>query len=465
MINVQCSIRGLLLLVNVMLVMGVASAQTVTQRLQKAFLQFENDSQLQHAISSLYVIDAKTGQVVFDRNSQKGLAPASTQKIITSVTAFELLGKGYKYKTEVGVIATSSGPSLYIKPSGDPTFGSWRWSSTNEKSILAGIVKGFSAVKSNINSIVMISQAGWSTQQIPDGWIWQDIANYYGAGAGALNWRENQFDIKLKSGTRTGDKVEIVVTEPALHDHTLISEAVAAKAGSGDNAYIYFPVSGKKGIVRGTIPVNQDNFTISGAMPDPPAQFVERLRENVLETKATDLSWIILEQDTETSPTILFTHYSPTLDSVIYWFNKKSINLYGEALIKTFAYEKQGFGSTDSGVAIVRKFWKDKGLDEDELNIYDGSGLSPLNRVTTHAQVEILKYARTKDWFPYFLQSLPEYNGMTMKSGTISDVKGFCGYHQAKDGREYIFSFLVNNYSGKTSPVVGKMFKVLDVLK
>ncbi len=465
MINVQCSIRGLLLLVNVMLVMGVASAQTVTQRLQKAFLQFENDSQLQHAISSLYVIDAKTGQVVFDRNSQKGLAPASTQKIITSVTAFELLGKGYKYKTEVGIIANSSGPSLYIKPSGDPTFGSWRWSSTNEKSILAGIVKEFSAVKSKINSIVMISQAGWSTQQIPDGWIWQDIANYYGAGAGALNWRENQFDIKLKSGTRTGDKVEIVVTEPALHDHTLISEAVAAKAGSGDNAYIYFPVSGKKGIVRGTIPVNQDNFTISGAMPDPPAQFVERLRENVLETKATDLSWIILEQDTETSPTILFTHYSPTLDSVIYWFNKKSINLYGEALIKTFAYEKQGFGSTDSGVAIVRKFWTDKGLDEDELNIYDGSGLSPLNRVTTHAQVEILKYARTKDWFPYFLQSLPEYNGMTMKSGTISDVKGFCGYHQAKDGREYIFSFLVNNYNGKTSPVVGKMFKVLDVLK
>ena len=31
---------------------------------------------------------------------------------------------------------------------------------------------------------------------------------------------------------------------------------------------------------------------------------------------------------------------SPALDSIIYWFNKKSINLYGEALIKTFAYEK-----------------------------------------------------------------------------------------------------------------------------
>ncbi|HEX3168481.1 MAG TPA: D-alanyl-D-alanine carboxypeptidase, partial [Chitinophagaceae bacterium] len=64
--------------------------QTITQKLQKAFTAFEKDSQLKHGISSLYVIDATTGKVVFDKNSQIGLAPASTQKIITSVTAFEL---------------------------------------------------------------------------------------------------------------------------------------------------------------------------------------------------------------------------------------------------------------------------------------------------------------------------------------------------------------------------------------
>ena len=52
-----------------------------------------------------------------------------------------------------------------------------------------------------------------------------------------------------------------------------------------------------------------------------------------------------------------------------------------------------------------------------------------------------------------------------MKSGTISDVKAFCGYHKAKNGSEYIFSFLVNNYNGKASALVDKMYKVLDVLK
>ena len=52
-----------------------------------------------------------------------------------------------------------------------------------------------------------------------------------------------------------------------------------------------------------------------------------------------------------------------------------------------------------------------------------------------------------------------------MKSGTINDVKGFCGYHRSKDGNEYVFSFLVNNYSGRASQLVNKMYKVLDILK
>ena len=54
---------------------------------------------------------------------------------------------------------------------------------------------------------------------------------------------------------------------------------------------------------------------------------------------------------------------------------------------------------------------------------------------------------------------------MKIKSGTIRGVKGFCGYHKAKNGKEYIFSFLVNNYNGSPSTLVSKMYKVLDVLK
>jgi serine-type D-Ala-D-Ala carboxypeptidase/endopeptidase (penicillin-binding protein 4) len=443
-------------------------AQTVSQKLQTAFTAFEKDEQLKHAISSLYVIDAKTGQVVFDKNAQIGLAPASTQKIITSVTAFELLGKEYRYKTEF----FSFRKGLYVlENNGDPTFGSWRYKQTVDTIIFASILNRFKAKfkNSRIESWNIITQQKQS-DKIPDGWIYQDIGNYYGSASRTLSWKENQTNIIFKPGEKEGDDAPIdTVLTPRWSWYW--NNCKTGKKGSGDNAYVYFVPGERKSVVKGTVPAGEKTFTISATDYKPEFTFLLSFLEY---TEKSDLFTGEVEfhefpassaYSLSAMKDALYTHYSPSLDSIIYWFNKKSINLYGEALIKTFAYEKQGFGSTDSGVAIVKKFWKGKGLDEDELNIYDGSGLSPMNRVTTHAQVEILKYAKTKDWYPYFLKSLPEYNGITMKSGTIGDVKGFCGYHKAKDGREYIFSFLVNNYSGKTSGVVGKMYKVLDELK
>ncbi len=461
-----------------MLLTGI-SAQTVMQRLQKAFRQFESDSQLKHAISSLYIIDAKTGQVVFDKNSQVGLAPASTQKIITAATAFELLGKEYRYKTEFGYQGSITGRKLngriYALGSGDPTLGSWRYESTKEEGVIKRIIDAIQNLKIDTTEYLMfVEDRKFEVNNIPDGWIWQDIGNYYGAGAAALNWRENQYDIVLKSGKNIGDDVEIKGIKPYFYkEYEIESKLSAAAKGSGDNAYIYFPLGNMSSVINGTIPFGEDRFTISGAIPNPAFEFQSRMIDTVRKAGIAIIfdkhPMFNIADDFPTVYTdkgkVFHTEYSPPLDSIIYWFLKKSVNLYGEALIKTFAYEKQAIGSTDSGIAIVKKFWMTKGLDEDELNIYDGSGLSPLNRITTHAQVEVLKYAKTKDWFKYFYDALPEYNGMKMKSGTISDVKGFCGYHKAKDGKEYIFSFLVNNYSEKTSGVVNKMYKVLDELK
>ncbi|HEU5164989.1 MAG TPA: D-alanyl-D-alanine carboxypeptidase/D-alanyl-D-alanine-endopeptidase [Chitinophagaceae bacterium] len=441
--------------------------QSVTQKLQKAFTAFEKDSQMKHAISSLYVIDAKTGQVVFDKNSQIGLAPASTQKIITSVTAFELLGKDYRYKTEFGIINKESSSILCVKPSGDPTLGSWRWQSTKEQEVLKRVISSIRKTDLKNSEAVLIYAQGWNSEQIPDAWIWQDLGNYYGSGAGILNWRENQFDLVLKSGKSIGDRVEIVLLDPQLYSYQINSLATSAATGTGDNAYIYLPLDPSQAYIRGTIPVNESRFIISGAMVNPANQFIETLADSLKDRfkQPRYLSSVFLNESLNKDVKIIHTEFSPALDSIIYWFNKKSINLYGEALVKTIAYEKKGSGSTDSGVVIVQNFWKEKGLDEDELGIVDGSGLSPLNRVTTHSQVEILKYAKTKDWFPYFYNSLPEYNGMSMKSGTIRGVKGFCGYQKAKNGKEYIFSFLVNNYNGSSSSLVNKMYKVLDILK
>lgn len=446
-------------------------AQTITAKLQKAFSAFEKDPQMTHAIASLYVIDAKTGAVIYEKNANYGLAPASTQKTFTSTAALELLGQDYRYRTEIGLTEVSPGfHDIVVRGSGDPTFGSFRFAGSKPEKIMSDLITKLSTsdFKGGLR-FVQIDNSIFETKNIPDGWIWGDIGNYYGAGAAGLNWRENQYDLSLKSAGIRGTKVEVISLNGRTDLKTAFnSEVTAAPKGTGDNAYIYLPTGNNMYTVRGTIPVLENDFSISGAIVEPASWFAKDLGDKVKAGQkpllGSDLStYQVSKVGDDFKP--VYTYKSPALDSIVYWFLQKSINLYGECLLKTIAAEQQGIGRTDSGVAILKRFWQDKGIDPDELNIYDGSGLSPLNRVTTHAEVMALKYAKTRPWYPAFYQALPEYNGMKMKSGTISDVKGYCGYHTAKDGKEYIFSILVNNYSGTTSGVVSKMFKVLDSLK
>ena len=460
------------------LLIGVFSfGQTISLKLDAAIKNIEADAQFKHAILSMYVVDSKTGKVIFDKNAQIGLAPASCQKVVTSVSAFEMLGKDFRYKTELALEGEIKNEilagNIYLIGYGDPTLGSWRWKNTSEREVLNSLVAAIEkkGIK-KINGNVFGYDRKWDSNNTPRGWVWEDIGNYYGAGASSLNWRENQYDIILKAGKKICDKATIEKIVPMLEDVGLYSEVVTAKKGSGDNAYIYLPPYGMSGYVRGTIPLGENNFTISGAMPNAAEQLTLTF---VNELKAKNISGVLFagsyngieveKKDIPTNPTTIFIISSPPLDSINYWFLKKSINLYGEAFVKTIAYEKTKFGSTDTGVAIIKNFWKEKGIETSALNIIDGSGLSPGNRVTTNALVTVMQYAKQQKWFASFYNALPEINGIKMKDGYINGVRSYTGYIKSKNATEYTFSFIVNNFDGSAGTVREKMWRVLDILK
>ena len=162
---------------------------------------------------------------------------------------------------------------------------------------------------------------------------------------------------------------------------------------------------------------------------------------------------------------LLVSHYSPALSRIVFWLNQKSINLYAEQLLKAIALASGKKASTANGVEALQDFWKARGIDPHALNIIDGSGLSPEDRVTTATMAHVLQWARKEPWFDDFYESLPVYNDMKMKSGSISHVLCYAGYHLMLSGREVCFSIMVNNYNGKTSAIKQKMFTVLDNLK
>src|SRR5690606_23171686 len=102
----------------------------------------------------------------------------------------------------------------------------------------------------------------------------------------------------------------------------------------------------------------------------------------------------------------LNVHQSPPLKDIVHWFNQKSINLYGEALLKSFGWLSGNKAETPDAAQLLAKYWEQKlQIPTSELNLKDGSGLSPQTRVTTLAMTKIMNYAQQRPWFADFEKS------------------------------------------------------------
>ncbi|PST84606.1 D-alanyl-D-alanine carboxypeptidase/D-alanyl-D-alanine-endopeptidase [Pedobacter yulinensis] len=446
-----------------------AMPQNRIENVEKAFERFLADEQCRYASASLCVLDAASGKLLYGANEHTGLATASTLKTITAATAFSLLGKDFRYQTTLGYSGRIENGvlkgDLIITGGGDPTLGSWRYEQSRENVVLSQWVAAIRAAGiREISGTVIGDDSAWGTQTTPDGWTWQEIGNYYGAGASALSWRENQFDIHLRAANAS-----VIKAQPEMPYIRIVNELKTGAAGSGDNAYAYLPPFGNLAYLRGTWASDIRKSGISVALPDPAYDCAYRLQDTmkrlgIRSAAATTSRLLALEQKT-TPPVVqkLSTITSPSLSEIVYWFEKKSINLFGEHLLRTLAWKSGRPAGTREGARTLVNFWAEKGIDRNALNIVDGSGLSPANRVTTRAMATILFQAQKESWFADFYKALPEYNGMKIKSGTISDVSAFAGYHTDRSGNKYVVVINVNNYSG--SGINRKLFQVLDALK
>ena len=444
------------------------AGQSITKKLITAMVRLEADSQFIHATVAMSVRNTATNELLYAHNATEGVAPASTQKLFTSAAAFELLGGGYRYSTRIdyGYPADSiQAGALRIQPSGDPSFGSDRFAGTKPGKIISAIVKGLQQQQLNPAAVQTVVLPLFS-DAIPGGWVWEDIGNYYGAGAFSANWRENQYDLLLASGSAVGDTAFISGTLPSYLQQPMESHLQSAAKGTGDNTIVYLPYGMHPASISGTIPVNEKSFAVSASITDPYNAFARELAV-ALHLPALP-STVLLQPPTENPRwryTSVYSHESPPFDSLNFWFLRKSINLYGEAFLKTMALQQSGVGSTEKGVALLKDFWSQRGIDRSALHLYDGSGLSPQNRVTAEALVSVLQYAKGRSWYPSFYLALPTYNGMKMKSGSINGARAFAGYHKAASGQTYSFAIIVNNYDGSAGAVVKKIFLLLDTLK
>lgn len=441
-------------------------SQSVSANLDKSVKEMLSASNAMSANLSFYVTD-ENGNLVYEYNGNKGLSTASTQKIFTSITALETLGKDYQFKTTASYSGKISNGTLdgdfYITSNGDPTLGSWRYDNYKPENFKQKLLEAIK--KSGIKKIsgnLIIDDSYFDFQSTPGGWPWNDLGNYYGAGTFGVNWKENQFDININ-----GNQIKSYSYE--LENVNWINELKTG--GNSDQSLIFTAPHSGTAMINGMLPAGKTS-TVSGATPNPPMQLaveIEKLlKDNGISISGKTTTYYnekVSGKSLSKTPTQnqIFEYKSPTLDKIVYWFLRKSVNLYGETLIKTMAKEKRNNPNFETGIVFLKDFWKSKGINPMMINFADGSGLSPQNYVSAKAQVQALLYAKKQNYFDVFYEGFPTQNGIKMKSGTIKDSKSFAGYHASKNGKNYVFSIILNNYQGGS--ISNALFKILDQLK
>lgn len=444
---------------------------------------------------SFNLVDLESNQAaVASYNPQIALIPASTVKSITTAAALEILGEAYRFKT---ILAISDpvikngilNGDMILQGSGDPTLGSDRVPGNPDLGKIVSLwvkaieEKGIKEVKGDI----VVDNSLFHRNTIPDGWIWTDIGNYYGAGASGLNINENQYKLFFKPGKSVGDQAEVLRVEPEIPGITFINDMKTGPKGSGDNGYIYGGIFSNQRYLNGTIPAGVDEFSIKGSIPDPGLFAADFLKQELMKKgiKVSGNAKVKIDKPIQiASPAqILYTHESPLLSEIVKYTNQFSINLYAESLLNAIGLKKNNRGDTKSGVDAIQEYFKQKGLTDNFLFMVDGSGLSPQNALSSSMFTDFLNKVYHSGSFKPFLESLPiagqsgtlsaigrgtEAAGRVFaKSGSFERVLGYTGYVKGKSGKFYAFSILINNFDCKSYEVrkeVEKLFVLMSQL-
>jgi D-alanyl-D-alanine carboxypeptidase/D-alanyl-D-alanine-endopeptidase (penicillin-binding protein 4) len=443
--------------------------------------------ELKHASVGVCVMESGSGAIILETTPQLSLVPASVLKIITSATALEILGPHYRFETRIdysGEIDAETGTlngNLIIVGGGDPALGSMYFKDHYLKNhFLDQWVKAIreKGIK-KINGTVIADASLYEQQMIPDTWVWEDLGNYYGAGACALSVYDNMYEITLQSGP-AGSECKLTGIFPEVPGLE-IENKVRASTVNRDLAYVFGSPFDNKRVIKGTIPENRKDFVIKASIPDPPFLLANQLNQKLAANNIPTGETVRASYQSCKTGKIICCTVSPPLKDIIRFLNHDSVNLFAEHLCKHLAYVETGKGTTAGGLEVIRKFWAQKGTDTGGMYLADGSGLSRFNAVTARQVTEILYFMKNSAHADIFRQSLPTVgssngtlyvfdkekfpNGaLRAKSGSMTRVRGYAGFLKTKSGKELIFTIMLNNFSCSQPEAIQKVEEFLHVL-
>lgn len=438
---------------------------------------FEKESGISQGIVSLSVKDCASGEYLLNVNGNKFVNSASTLKLVSTATVIEVLGGGYTFSTELGysgeIMADQLQGNLYISGNGDPSFGSARWGTD----LNAQLSRFVNAVKmlgvKTVTGDLILMNSDFEKFDIADTWPWNDLGNYYGATPYLLNLNENKFTVFFEAGDAIGTSAKVVNVEPSSSTWKIINQVTTAEVGSGDNVYMYSSPLSNTILMKGTIPLRSRNFSVRGAIPNPPQLLGELLVAEMSKQGIAVGGKVTFQSFLSADVKPVLVEKSIPLRDLAESCNFFSINLLADSFVKHIGYKQSGNYTYEAGLNSLTEFWKYRGINTDELLIKDGSGLSPSGMVTSSVMCDILNSMEKSINFETFKSTIPQLgtsgtvasignrsNGnVYVKSGSIESTRAYAGYIKTPDGNWLSFMLCINRYHPDVSGKVNKFLR------
>jgi len=442
---------------------------------QKLVDTFVEQDIFKSASIGIEIRDLKTGEIFAAHNSEKSLTPASTQKLLTTAAALEILGANFQFQTEVIITGRIDKNgilmgNLIIKGNGDPSLASKYFPKNNR--FISSI---YQELKKNgihqINGKLIVDTTCYKSS-VPRTWIWEDIGNYYGAVPHAISYKDNTYTLHFES-KEAGQFTKIIKVDSKQSGITFSNQVMSSTINK-DRAYIFGGPTDSHRLVEGTIPQNRSDFKVKGAVSKPEMVLLSDLNK-VLQAGGIPIK----EQDfrTKTQKTLLIFK-SPPLSEIVALTNQKSINLFADHLLFQIGMTQNNKGSWQAGISALKEFWQSKGLDSTSLFLFDGSGLSHFNAISAQALNQVLAHMNRIENATCFFNSLPiaGKNGtlksfgkqsdlagnFSAKTGSMTGVRSYSGILKRQDGTPVAISLIINNYSCHTK-LLNEELKILLV--
>ncbi|MCK4251770.1 D-alanyl-D-alanine carboxypeptidase/D-alanyl-D-alanine-endopeptidase [candidate division WOR-3 bacterium] len=441
--------------------------------------------ELSNAQYGICVLDLSNDRVVYVRNSQKLLVPASNMKIITTGASLCFLGPEYRFKTMLAINGKIKKNKLHgdiiITGGGDPTF-----SLENLEQFVLTIKKH--KIKEITGNIILddsyftdISLNGnsFTFERLPIGWAWHYLDARYAPEISALSMNKNCVNVKMKS-TKPGDYADVTI-EPET-DYVRLINNMITKQGE-DSIIILRRPEANVIYVDGGIGENHKK-DIEVTVKDPAMFMGQYFKERLLYTNIKLHGNVLKKSDTKFSTTdssnagiIIDSVISVSLIEILKETNIESVNLYAEILVKTLGARYYEEGSFRAGIRVLKRFLRMCGVDTNAVSLWDGSGLSRHNLVSPYQLALVLRFMYRSKFSGTFYELLPkagvgtleyrfnDFEGiMRAKTGSLHAVTCLSGY-LCIDETDYCFSMMFNNFTCKRKRIEQIQEQIIRVIE